>query len=219
MRRSGRHGQTGFAPDRQRGEIAQIAARLLIDGEADDFASAKRRAAAQVGVDDARTLPDNRAVLDAIVEHQRLFDAEATAARTRHRREAALRAMRFFAEFEPRLVGPVLHGTPFEHTPITLHLFADEAERVIRRLLDSRVPYHLTEQTRRVGRRDQESYPVLETAMGDCEFELVVMPHVRLTHPPLSPLDGAPYRRMDAAALAALLDSPEAGEPWLTPAR
>lgn len=218
MRRTDRHRESS-APERQRSEIAQLAARMLIDGEAADFASAKRRAAAQVGAADTRALPDNREVQAAIIEEQRLFDAEATAARTRRLREAALRAMRHFAEFEPRLVGPVLHGTPFVHTPVTLHLFADETERVIRRLLDGRVPYHLTEQTRRVGRRDQETYPVLETAMGDTEFELVVLPFVRLAHPPLSPLDGAPYRRLDAAALAALLDSPDAGEPWPAPAR
>jgi hypothetical protein len=217
MRRSDRH--RPHAPERERTEIAQVAARLLIDGEADDFASAKRRAAAQVGVADSRALPDNREIQAAIIEHQRLFDAAATAARTRRLRETALRAMRFFAEFEPRLVGPVLHGTPFEHTPVTLHLFADEPERVIRRLLDARVPYHLAEQSRRVGKRELETYPMLETAMGDCDFELVVMPHLRLNHPPLSPLDGAPYRRLDAAALGTLLDSLEAGEPWPTPAR
>ena len=196
-----------------------MAARLLIDGEADDFGSAKRKAAVQVGVQDPRGLPDNVEVQAAIIDNQRLFEPEETAERTRGLRRAALQAMRFFAEFEPRLVGPVLHGTPFAHSPVTLHLFADELELVIRRLLDARVPYHLTEQTRRTGRRDQETYPVLETAMGEVEYELVVMPHARLAHPPLSPLDGAPYRRLDATALAQLLDSPQAGEPYLPPGR
>jgi hypothetical protein len=82
----------------------------------------------------------------------------------------------------------------------------------VRWLLQHRIPYHLDEQTRRAGRRDNESYPVLETAMGEVDFELVVLPRVRLQNPPLSPLDGAPYRRLDAAGLAALLDSPAAGE-------
>lgn len=218
MRRSGRHDPPPAA-DRRRSEIAQVAARLLMDGEAEDFGSAKRKAAAQVGAPDLRTLPDNSEVHAAIIENQRLFEPEETAERTRRLRRAALQAMRFFAEFHPRLVGPVLHGTPFEHSPVTLHLFADELEQVIRRLLDARVPYDLTEQTRRTGRRDQETYPVLETTMGEIGFELVVLPLVRLVHPPLSPLDGAPYRRLDAQALAQLLDSPQAGEPYDPPGR
>lgn len=214
-----RNGDSPPAADRLREEIAQIAARLLIDGEADDFGSAKRKAAEQVGARDLRKLPDNLEVQAAVIEHQRLFDAELTAERTRTLRQAALAAMRFFTEFEPRLVGPVLHGTPFAHSPVTLHLFSDELERVIRKLLNQRVPYHLDEQIRRVGRRDSETYPLLETAMGDVDFELVVMPLVRLQHPPLSPLDGAPYRRLDAAALAELLASSRAGEPLPPPTR
>jgi hypothetical protein len=211
MRRHGRH---GAAPpqDRARTEIAQLAARLLIDGEAKDFGTAKRKAAESLGAHDQRVLPDNRDVQAAIIDHQRLFEGPEIAARTRRLRAAALEAMRFLADFEPRLVGPVLHGTPFAHSAVTLHLFSDEAERVVRWLLQHRIPYHLDEQTRRAGRRDNESYPVLETAMGEVDFELVVLPRVRLQNPPLSPLDGAPYRRLDAAGLAALLDSPAAGE-------
>ncbi len=218
MRRNGSHG-TPPATARVRDEIAQIAARLLINGEADDFGSAKRKAAEQVGARDQRNLPDNLDVQAAIIEHQRLFDAEQTAERTRTLRQAALAAMQFFAGFEPRLVGPVMHGTPFAHSPVTLHLFSDELEHVMRKLLNQRIPFHLDEQIRRVGRRDSETYPLLETAMGDVDFELVVLPLVRLQHPPLSPLDGATYRRLDAATLAELLASPRAGEPLLPPSR
>jgi len=195
-----------------RSELAQIAARLLIDGEADDFGAAKRKAAMQLGLHDQRALPDNLDIQAAIIDHQRLFEGPEIALRTRRLRQAALDAMRFFAEFEPRLVGPVLHGTPFAHTAVTLHLFSDEPERVVFTLLQHRIPYRLDEQIRRAGRRDSEAYPVLETAMGEVEFELVVMPCVRLQNAPLSPLDGAPYRRLDAAALTALLASPAAGD-------
>ena len=211
MRRHGRHGPLPPG-DRARDEVAQLAARLLIEGEAEDFGAAKRKAAAQLGLRDQRALPDNLDVQAAIVDHQRLFESEEITARTRTLRTAALQAMQFLAAFEPRLVGPVLHGTPFAHSPVTLHLFSDEAERLVRLLLHHRIPYRLDEQTRRAGRRDSESYPVLLTAMGEVDFELVVMPLVRLQNPPLSPLDGAAYRRMDAVALATLLASPGAGD-------
>lgn len=209
-----RQGRQGARPpdDRTRSEVAQLAARLLIDGEAEDFGTAKRKAAEHLGLHDQRSLPDNLDVQSAIIEHQRLFEGEEIVERTRSLRTAALQAMRFFEAFEPRLVGPVLHGTPFAHSAVTLHLFSDEPESVVRRLLHHRIPYRLEEQTRRASRRDSETYPVLETSMGDVDFELVVLPRVRLQNPPLSPLDGAPYRRLDATSLVELLASPTAGD-------
>ena len=45
-------------------------------------------------------------------------------------------AMRLLADFEPRLVGPVLTGTATAHNDIKLHLFADTPETVAVRLLD-----------------------------------------------------------------------------------
>lgn len=212
MRRSGQRGSS-ITGERQRQEISQLAARLLIDGEAEDFGSAKRKAALQIGASEKCELPDNLAIHAAIIENQRMFDGAATAARTVHLRRAALRAMYFLSAFQPRLVGPVFYGTPFAHSPVTLHLFSDECEAVVRVMLNAGIPYHLTEQTRKAGRRELEHFPVLETAMDQTDFELVVMPLVRLLHPPLSPIDGKPYRRMDALALAALLDSSGAGEP------
>ncbi len=191
-------------------QLAQLAARMLCDGEAEDFGDAKRRAAEHFGLAQARELPDNLTVLAAVIEHQRLFEAEAVAERTGRLRAAALRAMRRLGDFLPRLVGPVLYGTPFEHSPITLHLFSDEAEAVNRQLFAWKIRFQIDGQTLRVGGRHTESYPMLITEFGQAALDLVVMPHARLAHPPLSPLDGAPYRRITPAALEALLDSPAA---------
>jgi hypothetical protein len=203
----GREAFSGVEGVRLKSEIAQMAARLLAEGEADDFGAAKRKAAAYLGAREVKHLPDNLAILAAIIEQQRLFDAPACAARTLHRRSKALEVMRFLANFEPRLVGPVLYGTPFEHTPITLHLFSDEVEDVVRTLLGIKIPYQLSQQSRRVGGQRSETYPVLLTAVGDVDLELVVMPCLRLRHPPCSPLDGAAYRRLNIGGLEALLAS------------
>jgi hypothetical protein len=192
--------------------LAQAAARILMDGEADDFGDAKRRAAEYLGVSTSRDLPDNQTVLAAIIEHQRLFDQAATVERTERLRTVALKAMQRLLAFDPRLVGPVLYGTPFEHTPITLHLFSDEVEAVSRQLLEWKSRFRLEAQSRRVGGRNVESYPVLVTSFNGEALDLVVMPLVRLAHPPFSPLDGAPYRRLAVPGLAALLDSQAAGE-------
>ncbi len=188
-----------------RNGIAQAAARLLVEGLADDFGSAKRKAAVQLGLRDDRLLPDNRAVQAAIVEYQRIFEANELPERTERLRREALAAMRFLAPFEPRLVGPVLYGTPFEHNAVTLHLYADEIEACARFLLEHRIPYRLSDRSLRLNQRETETCTVFEVAMNGTEFELVVMPYARLVHPPLSPLDGAPYQRMASAELAALL--------------
>ena len=213
-RNSGRHAGTHETSRRRlKDEIAQLAARLLADGEAEEMGEAKRRAAERLGLRDARELPDNLAVLGAIVEYQRLFESEEAPARLVALRGVALEAMRALTEFEPRLVGPVLYGTAFDHTPVTLHLYSDEPEAVVRRLLALRVSYHLGERSLRIGRDARESVMALETVLGDTPLELVVMSRQRLSNPPLSPLDGAPYRRLDAIGLGALLESPGAGEP------
>ena len=213
-RHSGRHaGPHETSRQRLKEEIAQLAARLLADGEAEGMGDAKRRAAERLGLRDARELPDNLAVLGAIVEYQRLFESEEAPARLASMRGVALEAMRALADFEPRLVGPVLYGTAFDHTAVTLHLHSDEPEAVVRRLLALRVSYRLGEQSLRTGRDTRESVMALETLLDGTPLELVVMSRQRLSNPPLSPLDGAPYRRLEAAGLAALLESPAAGEP------
>ncbi len=185
---------------------------MLIDGEADDFGDAKRRAADYLGLTETRSFPDNRQVMSAIMEYQRLFDAAGTAERTLNLRKVALAAMKNLAEFQPRLVGPALYGTAFEHSPITLHLFSDELEAVTRFLMARRIPYTLDERSFRLGGRQFEDFVVVAVEFQEQALDLVVMPHVRLAHPPLSPLDGAPYRRLAMPGLTALLDSPAASE-------
>lgn len=192
-------------------ELAQLAARMLADGEADDFADAKHRAAEYLGSPDSRDWPDNLTVLAAVIEHQRLFEPEETALRIRRKRAVALDAMKALRIFEPRLAGPVLYGTAFEHSAITLHVFADESEAVTRWLMERRIRFSFHEQELRLGGRKVERYPLLATELEGEPVDLIVMPSGRLAHPPLSPLDGAPSRRMGIDALAQLLSSPEAG--------
>ena len=207
-RRSGGRGtETGF---RRTTELAQLAARILGDGEADDFAEAKRRAADYLGSPDSRDWPDNLTVLAAVIEQQRLFDAAETAERVRRKRAVALTAMKALKAFEPRLTGPVLYGTAFEHSPITLHVFCDEPEAVSRWLMERRIKFSFEEQELRIGGRKTERYPLLATELEGEPVDILVMPLARLIHAPLSPLDGAPSRRMSGDALERLLASPEA---------
>jgi len=96
-----------------------------------DFLIAKRKAAERMGVSDvAAVLPRNVEIEEALAEYQRLFGGESHVESLHSQRRAALNAMLYLREFEPRLVGAVLSGTATEHSDVQLHLFADRAESV-----------------------------------------------------------------------------------------
>jgi len=109
--------------------LAQEAARIMAEHGIRDFFVAKKKAAERLGVSDgSAVLPKNTEIETALVEYQRLFGGESHTESLYAQRRAALSAMRYLHEFEPRLVGPVLTGTATEHSDVQLHLFTDSAE-------------------------------------------------------------------------------------------
>ena len=195
----------------QHNELPQLAAKLLVDGSARDFASAKRKAAAALGVTSQRELPDNRTLLSALIGYQQLFDLAAVTARNVQLRTAALNAMAFFRDFNPHLVGAVMVGSTLAHSAVTLHLFADETEQLSRFLLDAKIVFRVSGTALRVRRHTTERFTVYDVWFKDIEFKLVVMPLRSLFNPPLNPVDGAPYRRLGPTQLRTLLASARAG--------
>src|SRR3546814_11611105 len=112
----------------------------MAEGGIRDYHQAKLKAASRLGIHYDASLPRNREIEEALREYQRLFAGEAHAAGLRERREAALRALEFFAGFDPRLVGPVLEGTADAHSPVALQLFRDDADAVPRLLEANGIP-------------------------------------------------------------------------------
>ena len=110
-----------------RTELAETAARLLAEGSASGFHAARMKAAERLGVADVRCHPSNQEIEAALAAYQRLFQADRHDTLVRGLRQTAVEAMDWLAEFQPRLVGPVLSGTASVTTPVTLHVFADEA--------------------------------------------------------------------------------------------
>ncbi len=196
-------------------EIAQVAARLLVDGTAETFAEAKRKAAESLGLMHARKLPENIAVQEALIDYQALFGGDEHRDRIVSMRRAALTALRALATFEPRLVGPVLYGTACEYSPVTLHLHTDEVEAVIRYFHDLGMAYRLDETSLKTRGKHYATFPSFAISERDYDFDIVVLPYAFLTHPPLSSLDGKPFRRATAATLEKLLasDDPAGAQP------
>jgi len=121
----------------------------------DNFALAKRKAARQLGAQDARALPNNEEVELELRAYQSLFQGEEQRARIRYLRSRALGAMRTLAEFRPYLAGAVLKGTAGRYSEIDLQLFTDDSKAVELFLLGRNMPYEVSEQRHFVGDREK----------------------------------------------------------------
>ena len=207
MHHARQHAETRIRERRHR--LAHEAARLMAESGIRDFHQAKLKAAERLGIADDASLPRNREIEDALREYQRLFRGDAHAQGLRQRREAALRALAFFADFDARLVGPVLEGTADAHSPVALHLYTDDAEAVPRFLEDHLIPAELRTRRLRLDRERQEDVPVWLFSAEDLTFDLAVLPRDALRQAPLSGIDEKPMKRASAAQLQELLAADE----------
>jgi len=191
--------------DLLRQAVAEEAARIMREQGIADFLLAKRKAADRLGVTDASILPRNTEVEAALVAHQRLFGGDRHASDLVILRRAALQAMRLMADFQPRLVGPVLAGTASPHSEINLHVFTESPEAVSLRLDERGVPHAVVERRLRFERDRTVSYPALRFVAGRQTVDAVVFPLDGIRQAPSSPVDGRPMRRASAAEVEALL--------------
>lgn len=185
--------------------IAQEAARLMSE-HGSDYRRAKLKAARRLGISGDQALPRNHEIEQALREHQRLFRAHSQPQALHRRRAAACDAMRFFATFRPRLVGPVLEGTADIHSPVSLHLFCDDVETFTRFLHENNIPARQQSRRLRVSRDIQIDYPVFALTADDMPFDLTLMPLDSLRQAPLDPVHERPTPRANVTAVEALLN-------------
>ncbi|SCZ66181.1 hypothetical protein [Thiohalomonas denitrificans] len=188
-----------------RQQLAQEAARFMIEGGIRDFAMAKRKAAERLGLSQTRNLPTNREIEQARAEYLSIFQPESQPQRLRELREAAVGAMKMLGTFSPRLVGPVLAGTADDHSPIYLHLFSDTPEQVDFFLGDRGIPFEHDERRVRLEPEKQETFPMYRILADDIVVEMTVFPVKGQRQAPLSPVDGRPMRRANRHEVEALL--------------
>ncbi len=199
-----RHGARGL---QVRQHIALEAARIMAQSGSRNFLQAKRKAAEKLGVADARNLPGNHEVEEALADYQRLFLSHVQPGHVRRLRQSAAKAMRFLSEFAPRLVGPVLEGTADQHSEVNLHLFADPVEQVGVFLLDQGIPNELGERRLRMPSGQYVRFPEFRFLAGDVPIALTIFAGPSARQPPLSPVTGRPMRRASLSEVEALLDS------------
>ena len=197
------HSETRTRERRQR--LAIEAARLISEGGIRDYHLAKRKAADRLGIHDDASLPRNSEIQEALRDYQRLFLAQSQPQLLRDRREAAARALIFFAAFEPRLVGAVLEGTADAHSAVCLHLYTDEAERVPLFFAEHHIPAEASSRRIRLDRDRMTEAPVWLFAADDLPFDLTVLPRDALRQAPLDRIDEKPMRRASLSMLQELL--------------
>lgn len=203
MHHARQHAETKTRERRYR--LAREAARLMAEGGIRDFHQAKLKAAARLGIHDDASLPRNREIEEALREYQRLFQGDFVGGgqpgELRRRREAALRALEFFAPFDARLVGPVLDGTADANAPVHLQLYTDDPEAVARFLDEHRIPAESRSRRMRLDRERGLDCPVWLFSAEDLAFDLTVLPLAALRQAPLSSIDEKPMRRASATQL------------------
>lgn len=124
----------------QRRLLAQEAARIMTGEGVDDYGAARRLAASRLGIAARRFWPTDEEILDAAHEWQRIYRFNRGKDHLNRLRRLACEAMEFLEGFSPRLTGCVATGAAGEHTAITLEVFADPAEEVLKKLFDAQIP-------------------------------------------------------------------------------
>lgn len=171
MGRGAHHRRAGNG---QRSHIAAEAARILANDGINDYQWAKRKAAAQLGVNDKQDLPGNNEIELALREHLEVYQSASLSQRIAKRRRVALKAMKFLSDFKPRLVGAVLRGTVTESSEIQLHLSADAPEQIAAALIENNIPYEICNRHIRYGGNRHEELPGYRFTAEDVSIELLV---------------------------------------------
>lgn len=207
MHHARQHAETRTRERRHR--LAHEAARLMAEGGFRDYHQAKLKAAERLGIHDDASLPRNREIEDALREYQRLFVGQSQVQAVQSRREAASRALEFFADFSPRLVGPVLDGTADANSSVHLQLYTDDADAVPRFLEEHRIPADARTRHVRLDRERSDDFPVWIFSAEELTFDVTVLPHDALRQAPLSGVDERPMKRASLAQLRQLLADEE----------
>lgn len=197
-----------------RERIAHQAARLIAEDGIADFGAAKRKAARQLGASDARNLPTNEEVEEALRSYQSLYHADALRDRLRVLRTLARDSMRMFEKFRPNLVGGLVTGNIGKLASVHLHLFADSAKDVEMYLMNQRLHYATREVRLFLGSVEYRT-PAFAIEAQDADVELSVLAAEHENRPMRTSADGRPLARASLSAVEALLAqeaAPQTGE-------
>ncbi|HQR50094.1 MAG TPA: hypothetical protein PKW44_00475 [Methylophilaceae bacterium] len=195
---------SNIRPQHLRQMIAQLAARMIAEDGAQDYAHAKRKAARQLAVSDTHCLPTNSEIEQELRLHHEIFRSAEQPRHLFRLRNEALAVMRLLERFNPHLVGAVLEGTAGRYAETEIHLFADSLKDVELFLLNQGIQYRMEEKTYRFG-NERRSLPrfSLEGAHGVIQVTVFATDDLRV--PPKSRLRNGSQERADTPTVAAMV--------------
>jgi len=154
-----------MTPDRV--SVAAVAARIIVETELTDWALARRKAVAELGLPAHGTpLPSDEDIIGEIKTYHALYGGDEWAAQLRAQREFALEAMTELSRFHPVLVGPVAEGWAHAGSEIRIELSPENSKDVEYALLNLDVEFepHLA----------KDGTTLYEIIDGDWPMRLVV---------------------------------------------
>ncbi len=193
------------AAAKHRQGLVREAARIIAQGHASDYRSAKRKALKNLGLPLHTPLPRNQDIEAALCEHQRLFGGAPERERLSRLRRGAVKAMCELKAFKPRLTGPVLRGRADQGTGVCLHLFADTVEEVGFFLMDCGIPFRHIEAQLDFGSGARQRIPGFGLVVDGVDFELLVFSGSCRRRTPLCSFEGRAMRRATLNEVRALL--------------
>jgi hypothetical protein len=191
-----------------REQLADEAARLMIEQGIGDYSVAKRKAAERFGMSTRGVLPSNREIEQSVEQRQRIFEPDERDNRINALRGIALSLMKNLSPFSPRLTGSVLAGTATRNALIELHVFCDTFEDVGVVLQSDGHDLRAVERRLRLSARNSADVPGFRLIVAGAEVLILVFPEHGIRQAPLSPVDRRPMKRASAAQVARLLQAP-----------
>lgn len=181
-------------------ELAQEAARVICEEQVTDYRQAKQKAAERLGLGSRASMPDNASVQQAVLEYQRLFGGPEYHEHLNRLRRTAVQAMKWLAEFEPRLVGGAVTGAINATHHVQLHAFHEKAEALDVFLQSRGIRYELGDRRYRYANGQEHDVPLASFDADGIGVDIAVFPLDEQRRPPLNPADGLAYKRLDLAA-------------------
>jgi hypothetical protein len=189
-----------------REQLAQEAARLIVDHGMHDYGQAKRKAASRFGVRESGALPSNSEIESSVIERQRIFEPDLHQRRVTAMRRLAVEIMAFLFEFQPRLVGQVLAGTVTDNSPLELHVFTDSPEAVLNELEAQGINSRDCQRRYRVNGQGISAIPGFRFSRESERVYVIVFPEKGVRQAPLSPVDRKPMQRAGRRRVLALME-------------
>ena len=160
-------GNRESAMTHDRETLAAIAARIIVESELTDWALARRKAVAELGLGaHGSPLPSDDEIISEIKTYHALYSGDAWALQLRAQREAALEAMIALSCFNPMLTGAVAEGWAHAGSHIRIELTPESGKDVEYALLNLDVEFTPT-----LAKDGTELYEILD---GDWPMRLVV---------------------------------------------